>query len=145
MRRDSGSLCCAAFLLGSTSSTACPETYGQVVTAAACELAAGSAGLKYGGIGAYSSYPYGCYWHTITGSVYCNSNPAGAANVFAQPLCTGAAPFLHAGPSSAALTSAPAFTWPVARTHARTHTQRIHSRTRKHTQALKRTHTDAHT
>jgi hypothetical protein len=46
-----------------------------------------------GGLGsvAYSYYPYGCFWHTITGSVYYNSNPAGAGNRFAQPLCAGAA------------------------------------------------------
>jgi len=83
---------CAAFALGSTSSTACPASYGKLVMAGACETAAGAVGLKYGGSGAYSSYPYGCYWHTITGSVYYNSNAAGAANVFAQALCSGAAP-----------------------------------------------------
>ena len=53
-------------------------------------------GGKYGGNVAYSYYPYGCYWHTVTGSVYYNSDPAGAPNVFAQPLCAGAA--LHAHP-----------------------------------------------
>ncbi len=58
--------------------------------AGACEAAAGAVGIKYGGSVAYSSYPYGCYWHTITGSVYYNSNGAGAANAFAQPLCSGA-------------------------------------------------------
>ena len=84
--------CCAAFALGSTSSTACPASYGKLVMAGACEAAARAVGLKYGGSGAYSSYPYGCYWHTITGSVYYNSNSSGAANVFAQALCSGAAP-----------------------------------------------------
>jgi hypothetical protein len=91
LRGDSGPSCCAAFALGSTSSTACPASYGKLVTAVACEAAAGAVGLKYGGSGAFSSSPYGCYWHTITGSVYYNSNGAGAANAFAQPLCTGAA------------------------------------------------------
>ena len=84
-------MCCAAFALGSTSSTACPASYGKLVMAGACETAAGAVGLKYGGSGAFSSSPYGCYWHTITGSVYYNSNAAGAANRFAQPLCSGAA------------------------------------------------------
>jgi hypothetical protein len=85
-----GSSCCAAFALGSTRSTACPASYGQLFMAGACEAAAGAVGIKYGGSVAYSSYPYGCYWHTITGSVYYNSNGAGAANAFAQPLCSGA-------------------------------------------------------
>jgi hypothetical protein len=40
---------------------------------------------------AYSYYPNGCYWHTVTGSVYYNTNAAGAANFYAQPLCAGTA------------------------------------------------------
>ena len=100
-----GPSCCAAFELGSTGSTACPASYGKLVTAAACEAAAGAVGTKYGGSGAYSSYPYGCYWHAITGRVYYNSNAAGVGNAFAQALCSGAA-----------RTSAPAFAQSLART-----------------------------
>jgi hypothetical protein len=85
------SSCCAAFALGSASGTACPKTYGQLIMADACKSASDAASKTYGGNVAYSHYPYGCYWHTITGSVYFNSNPAGAANRFAQPLCAGAA------------------------------------------------------
>jgi hypothetical protein len=44
---------------------------------------------------AYSFYPYGCYWHTITGSVYYNSDPAGAGNFYAPLLCAGAALQAH--------------------------------------------------
>ncbi len=62
----------------------------------ACKSASDAASKTYGGNVAYSFYPYGCYWHTITGSVYFNSNPAGAANFYAQPLCAGAALHAHA-------------------------------------------------
>ncbi len=87
--------CCAAFALGTTSGTACPETYVPPNTAEACKSAANAARKEYT-VAAYSYYPYGCYWHSITGSVYYNSNPAGAANRFAQPLCAGAALRPHA-------------------------------------------------
>jgi hypothetical protein len=87
----SGSLCCAAFALGSPSSTACPASYALLDTAGACKSAADAASKAFGSSVAYSNHPYGCYWDTITGSVYYNSNSAGAANRFAQPLCAGAA------------------------------------------------------
>ena len=40
---------------------------------------------------AYTHYPHGCYWHTITGGVYnnTNTNANGGTNIFAQPLCAG--------------------------------------------------------
>jgi hypothetical protein len=80
--------CCAAFALGSTSGTACPASYIPPDTAGACKSAADAASRAYN-IVAYSHYPHGCYWHTITGGVYYNSNAFGAANGFAQPLCAG--------------------------------------------------------
>jgi hypothetical protein len=44
--------------------------------------------LKYSGIMTGSaSYPGGCFWHALTNSVYFNTDAAGAANEFAQPLC----------------------------------------------------------
>jgi hypothetical protein len=89
------SSCCAAFALGTTSGTACPATYGQLDNAVACKSAADAASKTYGRTVAYSYYPYGCYWHTITGSVYYNANAAGAANFYAQPLCAGAASKAH--------------------------------------------------
>jgi hypothetical protein len=93
MRVDiGGPSCCAAFALGDTRSTACSASYGKLVTAAACQTAAGAARITYGGSGTYSSYPYGCYWHAISGSVYFNANASGAANFYARPLCAGAAP-----------------------------------------------------
>jgi hypothetical protein len=87
--------CCAAFALGSASGTACPASYARLDTAVACKSAADAARKAYTDV-AYSIYPYGCYWHTITGSVYYNYNAAGAANRFAQPLCAGAALHAHA-------------------------------------------------
>ena len=81
-------MCGAAFALGGASSTACPASYGRLHTGDACASAAGKA---FGGSGAYSYYPAGCFWHSGTGSVYYNTHVAGAANYYAQPLCAGAA------------------------------------------------------
>ena len=89
---DHGSSCCAAFALGATSGTACPSSYARLDTADACKSAADAASRTYGGSVAYSYHPYGCYWHTIAGSVYYNSNASGADNAFSQPLCAGAVP-----------------------------------------------------
>jgi hypothetical protein len=82
----------AAFALGGTSRSACPTSYVRLATADACTSAAAVAGTAYGGSGVYSCYPAGCFWHTITDSVYYNAHPTGAANYYAQPLCAGAAP-----------------------------------------------------
>jgi hypothetical protein len=89
--QDCGLSCFAAFKLGSPSSTTCPASYARLDTAAACKSAADAATGAFGGNVALSYYPYGCYWHTVTGSVYYNTNAAGAANFYAQPLCAGAA------------------------------------------------------
>ena len=86
---------CAAFALGSSSSTACPASYARLDTADACKSAADAASRTYGGSVANTYYPTGCYWHTVAGSAYYNTNAAGAGNVFAQPLCAGAARRLH--------------------------------------------------
>ena len=84
--------CCAAFALGATSSgNACPAKYARLDSMDGCKSAADVASRTYGGSVAYSYYPNGCYWHTIAGSVYYNSNASGAANIYAQPLCAGAA------------------------------------------------------
>ncbi len=91
----SGSLCCAAFALGSPSSTTCPASYARLDIEDACKSAADAASKAFGGSVAHSYHPYGCYWHTVTGSVYYNTNAAGAADAFAQPLCAGAAPSLR--------------------------------------------------
>jgi hypothetical protein len=85
-----GKSCCAAFALGSPSGTACPASYALLDTADACKSASDAANGTYSGSVAYSYYPYGCYWHTIAGSIFYNSNTAGAANAFSQPLCAGA-------------------------------------------------------
>ena len=85
----------AAFALASISTTACPASYALLDTADACKSAAAAASTTYGGSGTLAYYPYGCYWHTITGSVYYNANPAGAGSVFSQPLCAGAVPTLR--------------------------------------------------
>jgi hypothetical protein len=88
------SRCCAAFLLGGTEVTtdACPASYSLLLkTADACKGAAGAASREYAGSGTYAYYPYGCFWHSVTGSVYYNKNATGAANSYAKPLCAGAA------------------------------------------------------
>ncbi len=87
--RGSGSPCCAAFALGSPSSTTCPASYNPPSTAGECKSAADAASKAFGGSVTYWFYPYGCYWHTVTGSAYYNTNASGAANFYAQPLCAG--------------------------------------------------------
>ena len=82
---------CAAFALGGTSRSVCPTGYVRLATADACTSAAAVAGTAYSEAAAYSYYPAGCFWHTITDSVYFNTHPTGAANYYAQPLCAGAA------------------------------------------------------
>ncbi len=62
----------------------------RLATADACTSAAAVAGTAYSEAGAYSYYPAGCFWHTITDSVYFNTHPTGAGNYYAQPLCAGA-------------------------------------------------------
>ena len=74
------------------SATSGRQSYsGSEVKAGACKSAAAVANKTYGGSGAYSYYPCGCYLHVATGDVYYNTYTTGAANVFAQRLCAGAA------------------------------------------------------
>ena len=85
-------MCCAAFALGGAKSNFCPSSYLRLDRGDACASAATFANRTYGGSSAYSYYPAGCYWHTITGGIYYNTHATGAANYFAEPLCAGAAP-----------------------------------------------------
>ena len=80
----------AAFALSGTNSKDCPPSHSRLDTEAACKGAAAIAGLTYSGSAMYSYYPAGCFWHTISGSVYLNTHADGANNSFAQPLCAGA-------------------------------------------------------
>ncbi len=86
---------CAAFALGNTSSILCPMNYRRLDEEKECESAAGIGGKVYGEHRAYSYYPAGCFWHTITGSVYFNADPDGVPNYYAKPLCAGAAGILR--------------------------------------------------
>ena len=89
------SRCCAAFALGGASSNVCPAGLLRLDTADACASAAAIANKTNGGSGAYSYYPAGCFWHTVTGSAFYNTHATGAANYYAQPVCAGAAPIRH--------------------------------------------------
>jgi hypothetical protein len=82
---------CAAFALGNASSTRCPTSHSRLDTETACESAASVGGKEYGGTGEYAYYPAGCFWLTITGRAYLNTDTTGAANFYAKPLCAGAA------------------------------------------------------
>jgi hypothetical protein len=73
----------------------CPPSFFRLDTADACKSTAAVAGTAFGDTGAYSHFPAGCFWHTITGSIYFNTNGEGAANYFTQPLCAGAARSPH--------------------------------------------------
>jgi hypothetical protein len=79
----------AAFESSSASRNVCPSGFLRLGTADACESAAAVAGEAYGGSGAYSYYPTGCFWHIASGSFYFNTHTKGAANYYAQPLCAG--------------------------------------------------------
>jgi hypothetical protein len=85
--------------MGGASSTACPAGHFPVNTAGACASAAEVANRMYGGRVEYSYYPAGCFWHTVTGTIYLNTYPfkdaTGAANYYAQPVCAGAARPAH--------------------------------------------------
>jgi hypothetical protein len=81
----------AAFALRGANSTACPAGYLPLDTMQACVVAAAAANGTSPDLVTYSYYPAGCFWHTFTGKIYFNGDTAGAANSFAQPLCTGVA------------------------------------------------------
>jgi hypothetical protein len=84
---------CAAFDLGDAGSTGCPASYRRLDTETACASAAGVGGKLFGDTGEYSYYPAGCFWHSVTGSVYYNTDPTNTANHYAQPLCASATRF----------------------------------------------------
>jgi hypothetical protein len=81
----------AAFALGGASRRGCPTSYVRLITEDACASAALIGGMTFGDAAASSYYPAGCFWHTITGSVYFNPHATGGLNYYAQPLCAGAA------------------------------------------------------
>ena len=85
------SRCCAAFALGGARSNVCPAGFLRLDTADACASAAAIAIKTYGGSGASPGLPAGCYWVTLGSAIYYNAHATGAANVYAQPLCAGAA------------------------------------------------------
>jgi hypothetical protein len=126
---------CAAFALGGTSSNDCPANYLRLDTPDVCGIVAKIANRTYGGAVTSPGLPAGCYWVTLGSTFYYNLDSTGAANVYAQPLCSGAA-F-----SPVTRTSSPART-PI-HTRARTHERyREHRHTQKHmhTQANAHTH-----
>jgi hypothetical protein len=81
----------AVFASNRASTNLCPVGFLRLGTAYACESAAAVAGQEYRGIGAYSYYPTGCFWHIASGGFYYNTNTTGAANYYAHPMCAGAA------------------------------------------------------
>jgi hypothetical protein len=77
-----------SFALGSANGSSCPT--GQITSAAACQSAAAVGARLYRGSVTGSFVPSGCYWLTIGGSFYYNTNARGNGNFFAQPVCAGA-------------------------------------------------------
>ena len=88
---ERSSHCCAAFALGGASANVCPASFFRLDTEAACASAAAIAGKAFGGSVTLSGLPGGCYWVTLGSTVYYNTHATGAANVYAQLLCAGAA------------------------------------------------------
>jgi hypothetical protein len=77
-----------AFELGSANGTSCPT--GQITSAEECASAAAVGASPYRGSLDSPYMPGGCYWLTIGGSFYYNTNARGNGNFFARPVCAGA-------------------------------------------------------
>jgi hypothetical protein len=106
---------CAAFV-GMFNSKACPQSYWQVKTEAACQSLAAIGGKAYGGSVNVTTLPPGCFWLTVGGRVYLNTHATGGAHANAQQLCVGAAiPPSRAQPRAP---DAQARRHPCAHTHA---------------------------
>jgi hypothetical protein len=82
---------CAAFALGGAGSSVCPPNFFRLDTVDACNNAAVVAGTTFGGIVTLPGLLANCIWVTLGSTFYFNAHPTGAANVFAQSLCAGAA------------------------------------------------------
>ena len=89
--RRAQDLVCTAFALGGTSSNGCPASYLRLDNPDVCGIVADIANRTYGGIVTSAGLPAGCYWVTLGSTFYYHDHAAGAANVYAQPLCAGAA------------------------------------------------------
>ena len=77
-----------AFALGNANGTSCPT--GQI-TSEECASAAAVSARPYRGSLDSPYMPSGCYWLSIGGSFYYNTNTSGfGANLVAQPVCAGA-------------------------------------------------------
>jgi hypothetical protein len=90
---------CAAFALGT--SNGCLASYLRLDNPDVCGVVADIANMTYGGTVTLPGLPAGCYWVTLGKTFYYNTRATGAANVYAQPLCAGAADplaaFMHVG------------------------------------------------
>jgi hypothetical protein len=89
--RHAQNLVHAAFVLGGTSSNDCPANYLRLDTPDVCGIVADIANRTYGGAVTSPGLPAGCYWVTLGSTFYYNTHATGQANVYAQPLCSGAA------------------------------------------------------
>ena len=83
---------CAAFATGNTNSKECPPSYYRVKTDAECKSLAAIGSKLYGGSVNLTSLPSGCFWLTVGGGVFLNTNAKGVAHANAQLLCAGAPP-----------------------------------------------------
>jgi hypothetical protein len=79
---------CAAFV-GTANSKTCPRSYLQVETEATCQSFAAIADKLYAGSVNVTSVPPGCFWLTVGGGVYLNTNANGASHPNAQQICAG--------------------------------------------------------
>ncbi len=80
-----------ALALGSADGTGCLGNMAEITSAAACESAAAFAERPYSGSVTAAFMPRGCYWHTLAGSFYYNTDATGGVNYLAPPVCAGAA------------------------------------------------------
>jgi hypothetical protein len=83
---------CPAFATGTTNSKECPPSYHRAKTDAECKSLAAIGSKLYVGSVNLTSLPSGCFWLTVGGGVFLNTNAKGIANANAQLLCAGAPP-----------------------------------------------------
>jgi hypothetical protein len=79
----------AAFAMGNTGSKDCPTNYDRVTTDAECKSLAAIGGKLYGGSVNLAAFPSGCFYLSVGGAVYLNTNAKGLPEPNAQLMCAG--------------------------------------------------------
>ncbi len=80
--------CAATYATNAANTNACPAGYSKITDVTTCRAAAAFLGTPFGSVFGSSSKPSGCYLGTVNNpTVYLNTDPTGAADADAQPIC----------------------------------------------------------